>query len=45
MNWDPIDQTVLANEQVVGRGWTGALLKERNLINGFSKLLNSLMNC
>ena len=36
VNWDPVDQTVLANEQVIdGRGWrTGALIE-----NARSRLL------
>lgn len=39
VNWDPIDQTVLANEQVVdGRGWrSGALVERREIAQWFLK--------
>ena len=39
VNWDPIDNTVLANEQVIdGKGWrSGAIVERKNLINGFLK--------
>ena len=37
VNWDPIDQTVLANEQVIdGKGWrTGATVEKKNLSQWF----------
>lgn len=53
VNWDPVDQTVLANEQVVdGRGWrSGALVERRSIPQWFLKitayadeLLNELEN-
>jgi len=53
VNWDPVDQTVLANEQVVdGRGWrSGAIVERREIPQWFIKitayaeeLLNELDN-
>ncbi|MEO6354135.1 MAG: class I tRNA ligase family protein, partial [Burkholderiaceae bacterium] len=40
VNWDPIDQTVLANEQVIdGRGWrSGALIEKREIPMYYAKI-------
>jgi leucyl-tRNA synthetase len=40
VNWDPVDQTVLANEQVVdGRGWrSGALIERKEISQWFIKI-------
>ncbi|GAB1596326.1 leucine--tRNA ligase [Lysobacter claricitrinus] len=40
VNWDPVDQTVLANEQVIdGRGWrTGAVVEKREIPQWFLKI-------
>jgi leucyl-tRNA synthetase len=40
VNWDPVDQTVLANEQVIdGRGWrSGALVQRKEIPQWFIKI-------
>ena len=49
VNWDPVDQTVLANEQVIdGKGWrSGAQVERRKLNQWFfniTKFSNELLN-
>ncbi len=46
VNWDPIDNTVLANEQVIdGRGWrSGALIEQKELNQWFLKVSDFSQN-
>ncbi|QLI80496.1 leucine--tRNA ligase [Chitinibacter fontanus] len=49
VNWDPVDQTVLANEQVVdGRGWRSGAIVEKREIPGYyfaiTKYADELLN-
>ncbi|MGH8224118.1 MAG: leucine--tRNA ligase [Woeseiaceae bacterium] len=50
VNWDPVDQTVLANEQVIdGRGWrSDALVERREIPQWFMKITayaDELLDC
>jgi leucyl-tRNA synthetase len=47
VNWDPVDQTVLANEQVIdGKGWrTGAVVEKREIPGYYLKITDYAKSC
>jgi leucyl-tRNA synthetase len=47
VNWDPVDQTVLANEQVIdGKGWrTGAEVEKREIPGYYLKITDYAEDC
>ena len=45
VNWDPVDQTVLANEQVIdGKGWRSGAIVERKKLNQWFFNINKFSN-